>query len=290
MDETTVVDYTFPSDNSYLRDVTFRTALIEDRSHARLLGTLTKWCDYSEDEAGEYTEQHVIDVTTEFVDLEKTADLPHRIALIPESAEIREYFAFPMVLRASRNWSHDECPRKPAYDQRMHAAEEAERVKAEHRASLPPGMTSYGTPMTPALDDLEETAEQDGELAARAIDYASRYGRVRQIRGRSVADAFYEALNKGADEWRDLAGALSMTARADRWIAIAQRFGPDAVAQTAGPYQVMFIRTLEDHLRRLGQGGYPMEDPDGPLAPWLKLLAAMERDAKPGLVRRLFRK
>jgi len=71
-------------------------------------------------------------------------------------------------------------------------------------------------------------------------------------------------------------------------IAIAQRFGPDAVVQAAAPYRDGFVQTLEQELRLLGRGGYPIEDPDGPIRPWLILLGAMERDVKPGLIRRLF--
>ena len=290
IDPASVVDYTFPGDSPYLGGVTFRTALIEGRLHGRLIGTRWEWCNYSEDEAGEFTEKHVIDVSTDYVDLEKTTDLPHRVAMIPDSEEIRQFFVFPMVLRASRDWNDDECVRKPAYDQRMRAVAEAERVKAAQRASAPPGVTSYGTPMAPAFESLEETAEEDGELAARAIDYAARYGRTRHVPGHAVADAFYEALNKGGDAWRDLVGSLALTARADRWIAIAQQYGPEATAQTAAPYRETFTRTLEHHLSVLGQGGYPTEDPNGPIAPWLMLLGAMERDAKPSLVQRLFRR
>jgi hypothetical protein len=172
----------------------------------------------------------------------------------------------------------------------MRAVTEVERIKAAKRASAPPDMTSYGTAIAPAFESLEETAEEDGELAARAIDFALRHGRLHRIPGRAVAAAFYEALGRGGDEWLQLAGGLSVTARADRWMAIAQRFGPDAAAQVATPYRETFVRKLELHLRRLGQGGYPTEDPTGPIAPWLELLAAMERDAKPNLLRRVFRR
>jgi hypothetical protein len=290
IDPASVVDYTFPGDSPYLGGVTFRTAVKEGRLHGRLIGTRWEWCNYSEDEAGEFTEKHFIDVSTDYVDLEKTTDLPHRVAMIPDSQEIREFFVFPMVLRASGDWNDDECVRKPAYDQRMRAIAEAEGIKAAKRASATPGVTSYGTPMAPAFESLEETAEEDGELAARAIDYAARYGRTRHVPGRAVADAFYEALNKGGDPWRQLAASLALTARADRWIAIAQRFGPDAAAQAAAPYRDTFIRRLEHELQLLGRGGYANEDPGGPIAPWLMLLSAMERDSKPSLLRRLFGK
>lgn len=290
IDPASVVDYTFDGDNPYLGGVTFRTAVIDGRLHGRLIGTRWEWCNYSEDEAGEFTEKHFIDVSTGWVDLEKATDLPHRVEMIPDSQEIREFFVFPMVLRASRGWNDDECVRKPAYDQRMRAVAEAERLKAAKRASAPPGVTSYGTSMAPAFESLEETAEEDGELAARAIDYAARYGRTRHVPGCAVAAAFYDSLSKGGDAWHQLAASLALTARADRWIAITQRFGPDAAVATAAPYRDRFVQTLEQELRRLGRGGYEIEDPDGPIAPWLKLLGAMEREAKPSLMRRLFRK
>ena len=290
IDPASVVDYTFSDDSPYLEDVTFRTAVIDGRLHGRLIGTRWAWCEYSADEDDEYTEKHFIDVSTDYVDLEKTTDLPHRVAMIPDSDEIRRFFAFPMVLRASKDWNDDDCSRRPAHEARMRAAAEAERIKATRRAVEPPGRTSYGTSMTPALESLEETAVLDGEMAARAIDYAARYGRTRRVPGRAVADPFYDALNKGGAGWRDLAGALAMTARADRWIAIAKQFGPDAAAQAAAPYRDAFSRALEHWLHALGQGGYPTEDPEGRIAPWLMLLGAMERDAKPSLIGRLFRR
>jgi hypothetical protein len=290
VDPASIMDYTFPGDSPYLGNVIFRTALIGGRPHARLIGTRWGWCTYSAGEDDEYTEKHFIDVSTDYVDLATSTDLPHRVALIPDSEEIRQFFAFPMVLRASRGWSDDDCPRRPAHEARMRAVAETERIKAAQRANEPPGLTSYGTPMTPALESLEETAVQDGELAGRAIDYASRYGRIRKVSGRAVADAFYDTLNKGGAEWQDLAGSLALTARTDRWIAIARQHGPDAAAQTAAPYREAFSRRLEHELRVRGQGGYPTEDPSGPIAPWLMLLGAMERDAKPGLMRRLFRR
>jgi hypothetical protein len=291
IDPASVVDYTFSGGGPYLEDVTFRTAVIDGRLYGRLFGTRWEWCEYSaDDDDDEYTEKHFIDVSTDYVDLEKTTDLPHRVAMIPDSEEIRRFFAYPMVLRASRDWKDDDCPRRPAHEARMRGAAEAERIKAARRVVEPPGRTSYGTPMTPALESLEETAVMDGEMAARAIDYAARYGRTRRVPGRAVADAFYDELNKGGAGWRDLAGALAMTARADRWIAIAKQFGPDAAAQAAAPYRDAFTRALEHWLRALGQGGFPTEDPQGRIAPWLILLDAMERDAKPSLVRRLFRK
>lgn len=290
IDPPSVIDYTFSGDSPYLEDVTFRTAVIDGRLHGRLIGTRWAWCEYSADEDDEYTEKHFIDVSTDYVDLEKTTDLPHRVAMIPDSDEIRRFFAFPMVLRASKDWNDDDCAQRPAHKTRMQAAAEAEQIKAARRANEPKGVTSYGTPMTPALDTLEETAAQDGEFAARAIDYAARYGRTRHVPGRAVADAFYETLNKGGDAWRDLAGSLALTARADRWMALAQQYGPEATAQTAAPYRETFTRTLGHHLSVLGQGGYPMEDPNGPIAPWLLLLGAMERDAKPNLMQRLFRR
>jgi hypothetical protein len=79
IDRASVLDYKFRSDSSYLRDVTLRTALIDGRPHGRLIGTHTKWCEYSDDEAGDYTERHVIDVSTDYIDLEKVTDLPHRV-------------------------------------------------------------------------------------------------------------------------------------------------------------------------------------------------------------------
>ena len=283
-----VVDYTFPDDSWSLKDVTLRTAMIDGRLHGRLLGTSTVWCQYSDDgEDGEFTEKHTFDITTDYQDLAKVTDLPHRVAYIPTSEEIRAYtFARPML----RKWNDDDCPRKPAHDERERVREQAARRKAARRAASPPGVTTYGTPMTPPHESLEETAEEDAEIAARAIDYASRYGRMYRVPGHAVADAFYDALGKGGEAWSELAVSLALTVRSDRWIAVGQEFGPDAIAAVAGSYGRVFAATLEHHLKVLGQGGYPVEDPNGPIRPWLLLFGAMERDAKPSLVRRFFRR
>jgi len=216
---------------------------------------------YSADTADdEYTDSHVFDVSTDYQDLEKVTDLPHRVALIPESEEIREFFAFPMVLRASDRWNDNACPRKPAYDERIRAAEQAQRIKAARRASSPPGVTSYGTPMTPAFESLEETAQEDGEIAARGIDFAARYGRAHRVPGHAVAEAFYTALNKGGAEWEELAGALALTARTDRLIAVAQQYGPEAMAEVAISYREPLCRHVGRQpasigRRRVAKGG-----------------------------------
>lgn len=284
-------DYTFPEDDGFLEHVTFRTSLIDGRLYGRIIGTFDRSCEYSaDDDDSEYTDHHLIDVSTEYVDLATAVDLSHRVALIETSHEIREYYAHELFRRAYRKWSHEDCVHKPAYEARMRVLEEAAHAKAEARAKAPPGLTSFGTAMTPALDNLEETAVQDGELAARAIDYASRYGRLRRVQGQAVADRFYESLNNDPSEWDELCGALILSARADLWIELTRRFGTDGVAQVTAPYRASFVAELERHLHRLGKGGWPTEDPGGPIAPWLQLLAALERASKPSLARRLFGK
>lgn len=290
-----VIDYAFPGHEGFLEHVTFQTRLVDGRLQGRVTGTYDQTCQFSAEydaDEDDYvdTDHHVIDVSTDYVDLATSVDLPHRVSLIATSQEIREYYASELFRRAYRQWSHDDCIYKPGYEARLQVQEEAARAQAEARANAPQGRTSFGTSMTPALEGAEETASQDGELAARAIDYAARYGKIRRVPGQAVADRFYESLNQDRAEWDQLCDALILSARADLWIQITRQHGTDGLAQVSALYRSRFVAELERHLHRLGGGGWPAEDPGGPIGPWLQLLGALERASRPSLARRLLGK
>jgi hypothetical protein len=130
-------DYSFP-DNATLRNVTLQTARIDGRSYARLLGTVSKACLYSEDAAGHLTAAHEINVTTAFVNLAKVTEL-HRVDHIEDDEEIRASFAHILVRRA-KGWDDEKCRRRKGYEARVAAKRDKERaarlVEAEAKAEL----------------------------------------------------------------------------------------------------------------------------------------------------------
>lgn len=132
-----IKDYRFP-DHPDIVNVTLQTALIDGRSNGRLLGKFSQECWYSEDEEGDLPATHEIDVTTDYVDLATVTDLPHRVAYIDRSEDVRNAFVRSMARRAMAGWKDDDCSRRGAYEARAAAgrARDREARLAEAEAEL----------------------------------------------------------------------------------------------------------------------------------------------------------
>lgn len=166
------------------------------------------------------------------------------------------------------------------------------RTQASPAPTAKPATTLYGQPITPPLDTLEETAREDALLAAWAIHFASDAGIFgnRGFPGAQLAAHCYRACGFQPDKWAALVASFMGGARSELWTDIALADGPAAAQAAIAEYGAVFAPELEAEVHGTRQFPKPLPSwlDRSRIEPWLQLLASMESDARPSLLRRIF--